>query len=135
MACDLKSFDIKKIKYEINIGGKDRNIRFIVGATALAASVFMGSIALLVIGGLLVVSGFTRWCPAYSAFQHNTLEGEGEAGGCGGCCHHHEEAAAPAEEAVAPEAAPAEAEAAAPEAVAAPAEAEASAPVADSEAK
>lgn len=110
MAFDLKSFDIKKVKYEINVGSKDQNIRYIGGAVLLGASVFLGSVPLLILGGLLVVTAFTRWCPAYSAFQHNTLCSEA-APPCSGTCHGHTEAevAAPAPEAPAEQAPAAEA--------------------------
>ena len=83
MACDLKwsdikKFDYKKVKYEVNVGGRDRQIRFGVGGVLLLLSVFFGSVFLLIIGCALVASAYVRWCPAYSGLQQNTLDEENE---------------------------------------------------------
>ena len=82
------TFDIKKVlKRELNVGLKDRNIRYGVGAALLLLSVFMGNIFILIIGGVLVATAYLRWCPAYSGMSMNTVK-EGEEA-TSGCCHGH----------------------------------------------
>ena len=59
------SFDFKKaLKKEVNVGLKEQKIRYGAGSALLLISVFLGNIALLLIGIVLVATGFTRWCPA-----------------------------------------------------------------------
>ncbi|MCK5831096.1 MAG: DUF2892 domain-containing protein [Methylococcales bacterium] len=71
------SFDFKRLtSTEINIGEKEKKIRLYVGAAALFISLFTASIILLVIGVMLVATGYSRVCPAYSAMDKNTLETE-----------------------------------------------------------
>jgi hypothetical protein len=68
------TFDIKRaLVRELNVGEKDRNIRYGVGAAAILLSVFMGDIFLLLIGGILVATAFVRWCPVYSGLSHSTV--------------------------------------------------------------
>ena len=74
------SFDYKKLtKFEVNIGDKETKIRLIAGSALLTASLFMASIVLLFLGLVLVATGYTRVCPAYSAMDKNTLESGTEA--------------------------------------------------------
>jgi uncharacterized membrane protein YidH (DUF202 family) len=69
------SFDYKKlIKFQINVGEKEKKIRLYAGAALLFVSLFMGSIILLLIGLVLVVTGYSRFCPAYAAMDKNTCE-------------------------------------------------------------
>lgn len=69
------SFDYKRlIKFEHNVGAKDKKIRMIAGVVLLAASLFTANILLLVVGLLLVTTSYIGWCPAYSGFDKNTLE-------------------------------------------------------------
>lgn len=69
------SFDYKKlIKFQINVGEKEKKIRLIAGASLLFISLFMGSVILLLIGLVLVATGYSRFCPAYAAIDKNTCE-------------------------------------------------------------
>jgi hypothetical protein len=87
MSFDLKNFDYKRlVKFEHNIGAKDKKIRLYAGVVLLLISLFTASVLLLVVGGVLVATSFFGWCPAYSGFGHSSH-----------CCE------APAEEVKAPE--------------------------------
>ncbi len=67
-------FDFKRLfQYERNVGDKDRQIRYGVGALSILVSLFLGSIPLLLLGIGLLASGFTRFCPIYSAMGKTTL--------------------------------------------------------------
>lgn len=67
------SFDFKRmIKFEYNVGEKEKKYRIYAGAALIAISIFTASIALLLIGLVLVATGFTGWCPAYSGLNKNT---------------------------------------------------------------
>lgn len=67
------SFDYKRmIKFEHNVGAKEAKMRMIAGAAALLISVFTASIILLVVGLVLVATGYSGWCPAYSGMGKNT---------------------------------------------------------------
>lgn len=69
------SFDYKRlIKYEVNVGDKDKKLRLIAGSVLLFASVFTASIILLLLGLMLVSTGYSRFCPAYAAMDKNTCE-------------------------------------------------------------
>jgi DUF2892 family protein len=68
------NFDYKRmIKFEHNVGAKDKKIRMIAGVVLLAASLFTAKILLLVVGLLLVTTSYIGWCPAYSGFDKNSL--------------------------------------------------------------
>ena len=67
------SFDFKRmIKFEHNVGEKEKKYRLYSGAALIAISIFTASIALLVIGMVLAATGFSGWCPAYSGLNKNT---------------------------------------------------------------
>jgi hypothetical protein len=69
------SFDYKRlVKFEHNIGEKEAKMRLMAGAAALLISVFTASIILLVLGLVLVATGYTGWCPAYSGMNKNTCD-------------------------------------------------------------
>jgi hypothetical protein len=69
------SFDYKRmIKFEHNVGCKDKKYRIYGGSAALVISVFTASIALLIIGLILVATGYFGWCPVYSGMHKNTNE-------------------------------------------------------------
>jgi len=69
------SFDYKRlIDRKINVGNKDKKMRLISGSILLFVSLFTAKIILLVAGLVLVATGYTRVCPAYSAMNKNTLE-------------------------------------------------------------
>ncbi len=72
------NFDVKRmIKFEHNVGQKEAKIRMAAGAALLFISLFTASIFLLIIGLVLIATGYSGWCPAYSGMNRNTLE-EGE---------------------------------------------------------
>ncbi len=74
------SFDYKKLtNFEVNVGEKETKIRLIAGAVLLTASLFMANIILLILGLVLVATGYTRVCPAYSAMDKSTCETESSA--------------------------------------------------------
>ncbi len=67
------SFDYKRlIKFEHNVGEQEKKYRLMGGAALLLVSIFTAKIALLLIGLVLVATGYTGWCPAYSGFDKNT---------------------------------------------------------------
>ena len=67
------SFDYKRmIKFEHNVGEKEKKYRLYGGAALIAISIFTASIALLLVGMVLVATGFSGWCPAYSGLDKNT---------------------------------------------------------------
>jgi len=69
------SFDYKRmIKFEYNIGDKEKNYRMAVGGVLLAISIFSAKIILLVLGLILVATGYSGWCPVYSGFHKNTRD-------------------------------------------------------------
>lgn len=69
------SFDYKRlVKFEHNVGAKDKKIRLVSGVVLLTASLFTASILMLLVGLVLVATSYFGWCPAYSGFGKNTLE-------------------------------------------------------------
>lgn len=73
------SFDYKRmIRFEHNVGQKEKKQRMAAGAVLLFISVFTAKIALLLIGLVLIATGYSGWCPAYSGFGKNTCETGGE---------------------------------------------------------
>ena len=69
------SFDYKRmIKFEHNVGCKDKKYRIYGGSAALIISVFTASIFLLLVGLILVATGYFGWCPVYSGMHKNTNE-------------------------------------------------------------
>jgi len=74
------SFDYKRmLKFEHNVGAKDKKIRLTAGIILLAVSLFTAKILLLVVGLVLVATSYFGWCPAYSGFDKNTLESDADA--------------------------------------------------------
>jgi hypothetical protein len=75
------SFDVKRmIKFEHNVGEKEKKYRLYGGSALVVISIFTASIALLLVGMVLIATGFTGWCPAYSGMNKNTC-GIGESSG------------------------------------------------------
>jgi hypothetical protein len=67
------SFDFKRmIKREHNVGCQEKKYRLYAGSAALVISIFTASIALLVLGLILVATGYSGWCPVYSGMNKNT---------------------------------------------------------------
>ncbi|MEE9398356.1 MAG: DUF2892 domain-containing protein [Methylococcales bacterium] len=67
-------FDIKKVKFEHNIGLKEKKMRNTIGFIAIFISVFLANIFLLVVGTILISTAYSGWCPAYSGMGKSTLE-------------------------------------------------------------
>ena len=71
------SFDFKRmLKFEHNVGCKDKKYRIYGGSAALLISVFTASIPLLMIGLIAVATGYFGWCPVYSGMNKNTHEND-----------------------------------------------------------
>ena len=84
------SFDFKKaLKKEVNVGLKEQKIRYGAGSAVLLISVFLGNIALLLLCIVLVATGFTRWCPAYSGLNRTTVDPNEPSAACCGHDHSH----------------------------------------------
>jgi len=68
------SFDYKRmLKFEHNVGEKEKKYRLYAGVAAFLLSVFTAEIFLLVIGIILIATGYSGWCPVYSGLDKNTL--------------------------------------------------------------
>ncbi len=84
------SFDFKRaIQKEVNVGLKEQKIRYAAGSAMLLISVFLGNIPLLVLGAILVYTGFSRWCPAYSGLSKTTVDPNEPPPTCCGHGHSH----------------------------------------------
>jgi DUF2892 family protein len=71
------SFDVKRmIQFEHNVGQKEKKYRMIGGAALLVISIFTAKILLLILGLVLVGTGYSGWCPAYSGLNKNSLESD-----------------------------------------------------------
>lgn len=71
------SFDYKRVvKFEHNVGDKEKNMRLVAGSALLLISLFTAKIILLLLGLVLVATGYIGWCPAYSGFGRNTCTEE-----------------------------------------------------------
>jgi hypothetical protein len=67
------SFDYKRMmKFEHNVGQKEKKYRLYAGAALLVISIFTAQILLLLVGLALVASGYSGWCPVYSGLGKNT---------------------------------------------------------------
>ncbi len=71
------SFDYKRMtKFEHNVGEKEKKYRLYGGAALLVISIFTAEVFLLLVGLLLVATGYSGWCPIYSALNKNTRTAE-----------------------------------------------------------
>jgi hypothetical protein len=71
------SFDYKRlVKFELNISEQEKKYRVMGGAALLLISVFTAKIILLLVGLVLVATGYVGWCPAYSSLNKNTRDPE-----------------------------------------------------------
>jgi Protein of unknown function (DUF2892) len=71
------SFDFKRMmKFEHNVGLKEKKYRLYAGAALLVVSIFTAQIVLLLIGLVLVATGYSGWCPAYSGLGKNTCSAD-----------------------------------------------------------
>jgi hypothetical protein len=67
------NFDYKRmIKFEYNIGDKEKNQRMAIGAALVFISIFTAKIILLLVGLVLIATGYSGWCPIFSGFNKNT---------------------------------------------------------------
>ncbi len=67
------SFDFKRmLKFEHNVGEKEKKYRLYAGAALIVVSVFTAQIVLLLVGLVLVATGFTGFCPAYAGMGKST---------------------------------------------------------------
>jgi hypothetical protein len=67
------SFDYKRMmKFEHNVGEKEKKYRLYAGAALLVISIFTAEIILLLVGLVLVATGYSGWCPVYSGLGKNT---------------------------------------------------------------
>ncbi len=72
--------EVKKLKFnwrnitkkELNIGGLDKKIRIGVGAFLILLALAKAKILILLLGIGLVATGYSGWCPGYSAFGKST---------------------------------------------------------------
>ena len=71
------NFDFKRmLKFEHNVGEKEKKYRLYAGSALLVISLFIpgGEVLLLLIGLVLVATGYSGWCPVYSGLNKNTCE-------------------------------------------------------------
>jgi hypothetical protein len=67
------SFDFKRMtKFEHNVGEKEKKYRLYGGAALLVISIFTAQIFLLLVGLVLVATGYSCWCPVYSGLNKNS---------------------------------------------------------------
>lgn len=67
------SFDIARMtKFEHNVGGKEKQYRLYGGVALVVISLFLGEPFMLIIGLVLVATGYSGWCPIYSGLGKNT---------------------------------------------------------------
>ncbi len=70
-------FDFKRmLKFEHNIGETEKKYRLYAGVALLVISLFVpnGEVLLLLVGLIVVATGYSGWCPAYSGLNKNTCE-------------------------------------------------------------
>lgn len=68
-------FDVKRmLKFEINIGAPEKKIRLYAGGAALFISLFLASVPLLLVGVILIATGYSAFCPVYAAMEKSTVE-------------------------------------------------------------
>jgi hypothetical protein len=69
------SFDYKRlVKFEHNLGAKDKKVRLYSGIVLLSVSLFTASVLMLLVGVVLVGTAYSGWCPAYSSLNKNSLD-------------------------------------------------------------
>ncbi|MDO9047899.1 MAG: DUF2892 domain-containing protein [Methylobacter sp.] len=71
------NFDFKRmLKFEHNVGEKEKKYRLYAGSALLVISLFVpgGEVLLLLVGLVLVATGYSGWCPVYSGLNKNTCE-------------------------------------------------------------
>jgi len=68
------------LKFEHNVGEKEKKYRLYAGSALLVISLFVpgGEVLLLLVGLVLVATGYSGWCPVYSGLNKNTCGTEGD---------------------------------------------------------
>ncbi len=68
------SFDIKKVlEFKNNVGEKEAKYRLYGGIAAVLVSIFLGNVLLLIVGVILIATGYSGYCPIYSGLDKNSL--------------------------------------------------------------
>ncbi len=71
------SFDFNRMmKFEHNVGAKEKKYRLYGGAALLVLSIFTAQVFLLLVGLIMVATGYSGWCPVYSGLSKNTVSPE-----------------------------------------------------------
>ena len=69
------SFDVKKLlKREFNVGTRDQQIRLGVGVGLMILASVLENGLIMLLGLVVVILAFLKWCPAYSAMGKSTVE-------------------------------------------------------------
>lgn len=67
-------FDYKKaIKPDLNVGDREQKQRLLAGTALVFVSIFAASIILLLVGLVLIATGYFGRCPVYAGINRNTL--------------------------------------------------------------
>ncbi len=67
------NFDYKRmLKFEHNVGEKEKKYRLYAGAALFVVSIFTASIILLLVGLVLIATGYSGFCPVYGGLNKNT---------------------------------------------------------------
>lgn len=69
------NFDFKRmLKFEHNVGEQEKKYRLYAGSALLLISLFIpgGMVLALLVGLVLVATGYSGWCPVYSGLNKNT---------------------------------------------------------------
>jgi Protein of unknown function (DUF2892) len=67
------NFDYKRmLKFEHNVGEKEKKYRLYAGAVIFIVSIFTASILLLLVGLILMATGYSGFCPVYGGLNKNT---------------------------------------------------------------
>jgi cadmium resistance protein CadD (predicted permease) len=66
-------FDYKRMfKYENNVGGKEKQYRIYGGSALVIISIFTASIFFLLVGSILIATGFFGFCPINAGLCRST---------------------------------------------------------------
>ncbi len=71
------NFDyMKMLKPVLNVGEREQRIRLLTGTVLVFISIFTAYIILLLVGLILIATGYFGRCPAYAAINHSTLDND-----------------------------------------------------------
>lgn len=62
------------MKLEVNVGEKDRMIRFGVGALLIVIALAGYGVLFAILGLVAIATGYTRKCPGYQVLGKSTVE-------------------------------------------------------------